>query len=743
MPKKRKSKAVVESDRDDPVRIFVRFRPLADSQVASDRIHLLGPQTIAVDGDAAAPAEDTPRALPQGRRLLTGGSAAESPQSARRLITSPVQILGSDTPRRRSVHGGQFRFSQVLDGPTRAAEVYQQTAAPMIGPLFSGYNCTIMAYGQSGSGKTATMMGYHKQSGNAEDRGIIPRVIEEIFSEAQTRSAADWSITVRIANVQIYMERVLDLLDPANADADPENAPSLTIRQRPNPDGTEEIYVDGVTWKNVTSVETCVRWIEEGNRHRVVASTDLNSVSSRSHSVFMIQIEQVNLSTREHLLSQFNLVDLAGSETVRRTGAQGLTLAQAGSVNKSLSTLGNVISALAAKHQHVPYRDSKLTRLLTHALGGNSHTVIILTCSSATMDVTETLSTLQFGKRALDMPNKPKINKVMTMEDFKRLLEQADETMARQKMIIESLEKDNASLQQQLAGMAPQAATAAAPVSATLDDVSDTASSTVAEEDETKVAEDNHTLRHIGHLRRSLGYLEPHEAAELKQLAAADVPAEAPPVVSPVVAPPPAAPAVIDMPQIETPPPAAAAVHIVDSDQDDSDDDELLLPPIVPRQKTPAARYFTPRTMAVLNSDLVAGIQREKDELQRRLADQADELRDLRAQLDAVDTAAASRELNLAQDAPAPAQPEPAEPKNAEEPRKEEEQRADAEPAAEPDADANVMLLAVGASVFAILLAVALLLRFYWKLDIHPAFWGVWSGAAASTAVLGWGLPRV
>ena len=283
MPKhKRKTECDLSNS---AVQIFVRFRPPRDGSGESRALHRINSDMVRVDGkeDRAG----TPGSTPRGRR----GSSDQSPAR----------------------YGGFFKFHRIFGPATNAEEVYTSTTASMVDTLFEGLNCTVMAYGQTGSGKTCTMLG---REGEA-NRGVIPRALESIFAKAETRKADGWSSHVKISNVQIYMEKVLDLLKPrAELTFDPDTEASLHVRQRLEPDGTEEIYVEDVTWKEVRSSERALKFLNEGNSRRVIASTDMNAVSSRSHSVFLINVKQENIETQKKLSGKLYLVDLAGSEKV-------------------------------------------------------------------------------------------------------------------------------------------------------------------------------------------------------------------------------------------------------------------------------------------------------------------------------------------------------------------------------------------------------------------------------------------
>ena len=249
---------------------------------------------------------------------------------------------------------------------------------------------------------------------SATDRdlaGIIPRVVNQIFEFA---SAADETVefTVQVSFVEIYLERIRDLLDPSKD--------NLQVGEDPAQGG---VYIKHVTEVYVTSVEEMLEVMERGNANRAVAATGMNAGSSRSHSIFVVALTQKDSAAGETKTGRLYLCDLAGSETVNKTGVQGQQLKEAQNINKSLSALGNVINALTdGRTKHVPYRDSKLTRVLQESLGGNSRTSLIINASPAAYNQMETLSTLRFGKRAKSIKNKATINKRRTPEEMERYI---------------------------------------------------------------------------------------------------------------------------------------------------------------------------------------------------------------------------------------------------------------------------------------------------------------------------------
>lgn len=318
-----------------------------------------------------------------------------------------------------------FSFDWVFPTTATQEDVFKHTGAQMTEELFKGFNCTILAYGQTGTGKTWTMMGVV----GTPNRGVIPRLVESIFYGIE---CADVNIefAVEVSYVEIYLEMVKDLLHPAHD--------NLRIRETRN----KGVYIEGVTETYVTCNQEVLDLMDLGARNRAIASTKMNAESSRSHSVFVLKLTQKHKEHGSTKASKLILVDLAGSEKVGKTGAEGQTLTEAMAINKSLSALGNVIKALTTGSKHVPYRDSKLTRLLSDSLGGNSKTCLVVTGSMAPYNMEETLSTLRFGKRAKMIKNKPKINEERSIAEYKQLLNEAKAKIHDQERVIQALREE-------------------------------------------------------------------------------------------------------------------------------------------------------------------------------------------------------------------------------------------------------------------------------------------------------------
>ncbi|XP_053328913.1 chromosome-associated kinesin KIF4A [Spea bombifrons] len=324
----------------------------------------------------------------------------------------PQVIVGSEK---------SFTYDYVFDPSTEQEEVYKAAVAPLIKGLFNGYNATVVAYGQTGSGKTYSMGGaYTQDQENDLTVGVIPRVVKALFQEIDQRS--DWEFLLKVSYLEIYNEEILDLLDPSRDKGAP-----ISIREDPK----EGIKICGLTERDVKTALDTVSCLEHGNSSRTVASTAMNSQSSRSHAIFTISIDQRKQGDKSSSFrSKLHLVDLAGSERQKKTKAEGDRLKEGISINRGLLCLGNVISALGdetKKGSFVPYRDSKLTRLLQDSLGGNSHTLMIACVSPADSNMEETLNTLRYADRARKIKNKPIVNTDPQAIELQRLKQQVQE----------------------------------------------------------------------------------------------------------------------------------------------------------------------------------------------------------------------------------------------------------------------------------------------------------------------------
>ncbi|KAH6609207.1 kinesin family member 11 [Trichoderma cornu-damae] len=319
-----------------------------------------------------------------------------------------------------------YSFDRVFSPAADQAMVFDDTVKPILeepgranelGQMLAGYNCTIFAYGQTGTGKTYTMSGDMSDTLGmlSDEAGIVPRVLQQLFNKLEIDGSDN---CVKCSFIELYNEELRDLL------ATDEGA-KLKIYDDASRKGHATTLVQGMEEKHIKNAAEGIKVLQEGSLKRQVAATKCNDLSSRSHTIFTITA-YVKKSTEqgvEELVSagKLNLVDLAGSENIQRSGAENKRAAEAGLINKSLLTLGRVINALVDRSPHIPYRESKLTRLLQDSLGGRTKTCIIATISPSKSNLEETISTLEYAFRAKNIRNKPQlhmITKKMLLRDF-------------------------------------------------------------------------------------------------------------------------------------------------------------------------------------------------------------------------------------------------------------------------------------------------------------------------------------
>jgi len=334
-----------------------------------------------------------------------------------------------------------FHLDKVFDSDATQSRVFNEAARNPVLWVSRGYNASIFAYGQTGTGKTHTMFGPDKKGA---DRGIIPRAVELLFYELNKMEEID-ELSVSCSFLEIYREHILDLFaaaekgpalnSTANLEAylsgsmfvgggqeSQENlalaASSLRLRENT----VRGVFAEGLIERELDNPDMVVPLIRSAEQYRKTACTAMNQRSSRSHTVFTITVLQ-RLKDRNVRISKLNLIDLAGSENLSKSQAQGKAMKETGNINKSLSALGNVIYALTDRRRtHVPYRDSTLTFLLRDSLGGNTKTVLLVTASPHAFNYQETLSTLKFAQRAKKVKNKPIVNEVESVEQLKAII---------------------------------------------------------------------------------------------------------------------------------------------------------------------------------------------------------------------------------------------------------------------------------------------------------------------------------
>lgn len=296
----------------------------------------------------------------------------------------------------------KYHFDRVYDSDTSQERLYETAVAPMVDEVLQGFNCTVFAYGQTGTGKTHTMTGDMQ---NQNEAGVIPRAVGHIFRYLNGLGGVN-EFTVKCSFLELYNEEITDLLAPGEADSP---KPKVRIMEDPR----AGVVMQGLEEPHVKTASDIFGLLELGNARRRTAETLLNKQSSRSHSVFIVTVSvREVLAEGEEVIrvGKLYLVDLAGSENITRSGAVDQRAKEAGNINKSLLTLGRVITALVEGQLHVPYRDSKLTRLLRDSLGGKTKTCIIATIAPTVQCQEETMSTLDYAHRAKNIKNKPEVN---------------------------------------------------------------------------------------------------------------------------------------------------------------------------------------------------------------------------------------------------------------------------------------------------------------------------------------------
>ncbi|OIR58872.1 MAG: kinesin-like protein [Amphiamblys sp. WSBS2006] len=309
-----------------------------------------------------------------------------------------------------------FCFDEIHTQSGTQEEVFERNILEVVESIVGGYNSTVIAYGQTGSGKTHTMgTGFGGQE-DPQARGILPRTVQLIFErmqDMQQNQDEDMKLEKYMSFIELYNEDIIDLLTPADIG---ERRSGFAIRE----DRRGDIQIPGVTEEKITAPEHLLELLQKGALCRTTGSTEMNATSSRSHAICTITL-RFTVATQEEgggtqakrLMSKLHFVDLAGSERMKKTMAVGKRAKESISINTGLLALGNVISALGDETRrvaHIPYRDSKLTRLLQDSLGGNSRTVIIACVSPATENFSETLNTLQYANRARNIRNRATVN---------------------------------------------------------------------------------------------------------------------------------------------------------------------------------------------------------------------------------------------------------------------------------------------------------------------------------------------
>uniref|UniRef100_A0A8C7CXQ3 Kinesin family member 7 n=1 Tax=Oncorhynchus kisutch TaxID=8019 RepID=A0A8C7CXQ3_ONCKI len=336
------------------------------------------------------------------------------PLLPKELLHSHESCMTADPEQRRVTlgHDRHFHCDFLFEETSCQEEVYAVCVQPLIEAFFQGFNATVFAYGQTGSGKTYTIGEANLSSFRDEEQGIIPRAVAEVFKLLDENDLSDFS--VRVSYLEVYKEDFRDLLEVETASKD------IHIRE----DDKGNIVLCGVKECEVEGLDEVLSLLESGNTARHTGATQMNPHSSRSHTIFSVHMDQRSGSSRAHgnpttgtgphvLSSKFHFVDLAGSERILRTGNTGERLKESIQINSGLLALGNVIGALGdpkRRGTHIPYRDSKITRILKDSLGGNAKTLMIACISPSSADFDESLNTLNYAKRARNIQNRATVN---------------------------------------------------------------------------------------------------------------------------------------------------------------------------------------------------------------------------------------------------------------------------------------------------------------------------------------------
>jgi len=408
----------------DGVRVFCRFRPLPENDNA------------ALEGKVPC------------IRMGSGSGGGVDVSNSFRLFGPRGEV-------------STFRFDEVFGTQATQVNVYEASVLPLVKNVIEGYNCSALMYGQTGSGKTHTMLGPPNMAfDNTDSRGIIPRALCDIFSEIDAGAGAD-ACEVSVSFLEVYQEKVYDLLNPQYFERERRDGTiekrRVDLRMR---EATKhDVRVVGAQNESVKTVPEALQVLEKGRKNRQTAATKMNTDSSRSHCIFTINvrspIENDARTSPEggcaYRIGTLWLVDLAGSEQVGKTGATGSTFNEARKINKSLSVLGNVIKALVEDASYVPYRDSKLTRLMQNALSDNAKLSLIVTASVEPTHFLETMSTARFGTRAkyLSLNAQPRVNEDRPLNDYKLMFHQEHAKAETLRRGIRSLKRENTKLKEQ------------------------------------------------------------------------------------------------------------------------------------------------------------------------------------------------------------------------------------------------------------------------------------------------------
>jgi len=381
--------------------------------------------------ELVVPAPDSTRSSPATIAPGMGETTGTTFLSSNEDVGSVESTIQSFTPDGKIVYssnfGGDFKTFKydAVAGPTvKQNDLYSSNVKPIIDGVWEGYHGTVLAYGQTGSGKTYTMRGPEGASYTGDipnDAGLIPRALKDLFDRAEGTDGENGDASFTISYLQIYCEMLHDMLGGEGEGG----APPLSIREKGG-----RVYVENLTSVPVKCVEEGLSVLQAGDAKRATASTLLNAHSSRSHAAMIFTVHRRQDKSKKVTVSNLVMVDLAGSERAKRSGAQFQQFEELKAINLSLSALGNCVSALAAGRNHVPFRDSKLTRLLQNSIGGtcgNSRTTLVVCTRPGADDGGETYSSLMFAHRASAVKVVAKLNEVVDYEKlYKDLISKKD-----------------------------------------------------------------------------------------------------------------------------------------------------------------------------------------------------------------------------------------------------------------------------------------------------------------------------
>lgn len=407
--------------RGPEVRVVARFKPLSEEENAHHKDKKISPMCVIYDQQNIEVLD----------RMHHAGAPPSPYFSKVAKQSGPINEMAKN-----------FTIDEVFSDTTTQAQIHERVGRPIVKNVLKGYNGTVLAYGQTGSGKTHSMMGpagggldvFSVDSPHYKMRGMVPRMVEELFQRLHAIPSTERTWTVAVSIFEIYREDILDLLSPSSNSnstfGSDGNGAKERYRIREDLLSGQGIYIESLEKPEVQTAEEVIALIRYAANKRKTAVTNINETSSRSHSLVVIYLDQMDYTSvrdGQRIVSRLNLVDLAGSEKLHKTNAVGERLEEAKKINLSLTLLGNVIYKLTdGKSGYVPYRDSKLTRILQESLGGNSITTLVCHCSIAMYNREETLSTLRFAQRAKRVRNKPQINKDLSAKELKLQLVAAE-----------------------------------------------------------------------------------------------------------------------------------------------------------------------------------------------------------------------------------------------------------------------------------------------------------------------------